>query len=206
MPRAKWLLVVAAAFVVALIAGTGGAIAFENNDQSCDSCHTEPEVTYVAQIDEAVESAIAPTLAAFHAHTVGPFADREGMKAARCIDCHSGPHPIWGRAESLLKAAQDTVAFIAGTAEMPATLDAPFPDANCTKCHTDDYTRDESFENHFHTLLSDPEAPGDIRCADCHLAHQPANDFEHFILRPPTFATCEHCHQEMGRGPTNMQP
>lgn len=204
MGRLKWVGLLAALLAVAVIAGTGSAVVLENNDQFCAACHTEPELTFVAHLSEARATDAAPTLAAFHGVPVGPFAQSPGTKAARCIDCHSGPHPA-DRAATLVKAAGDTVEFVLGTAQQPARLDAPLPDANCTKCHEGDYRAEESFENHFHTLLTDPEAPGDIRCAECHVSHQPASDIDQFTIRSAVIPTCERCHEFMGRGPTNMQ-
>lgn len=204
MPRRRWWALLLVLIGLAALAGTGSAVALENNDEFCDSCHTEPETTYVAQIHEARESESAPTLAAFHAFTTGSFTEQPGTKVARCIDCHSGPHPA-DRAATLVKAAGDSVEFFLGTADMPARLDEPLPDANCTKCHVDDYDADDSFENHFHTLLRDPDAPTTIRCADCHVAHELATDLDQFTVRSAVIPTCERCHEFMGRGPTNMQ-
>lgn len=201
----KWFALLGLGLLLIAIAGTGSAVALENNDQFCDACHTEPEVTFVSHLAEARNTGIAPTLAAFHGSPSGPFAKMPGAQAARCIDCHSGPHPI-DRATTLVKAAGDTVSFILNTAEQPARLDAPLPDINCIKCHQDDYLANDSFENHFHTLLTDPEAPRTIRCADCHVSHQLGNDFDHFTIRPAVIPTCEQCHEFMGRGPRNMAP
>ncbi|HBY95851.1 MAG TPA: hypothetical protein DEP84_18165, partial [Chloroflexi bacterium] len=96
--------------------------------------------------------------------------------------------------------------FFLGRARQPARLDAPLPDTNCIRCHETDYITDQSFENHFHTLLTDVDAPSDIRCVGCHVAHQPASDIDQFTVRSVVIPTCEHCHEFMGRGPRNMQP
>lgn len=204
MGRFKWVGLLAVVAGLGGIAGTGGAVALESNDQFCAACHTEPETTYVAQLDEARATDAAPTLAAFHGAPVGPLAKSPGMRAARCVDCHSGPHPA-DRATTLVKAAGDTVEFFLGTARQPARLEAPLPDVNCTKCHVDDYAADQSFVNHFHTLLTDPEAPKDMRCVECHVSHQPASDISQFAILSVVFPACERCHEFMGRGPTKMQ-
>ena len=45
------LAIILAPIVVALlgIVGVGGALALENQDSFCATCHTEPELTYVAR-------------------------------------------------------------------------------------------------------------------------------------------------------------
>lgn len=194
----RWAAVVIGIGLVVGIAGIGGAVALEQNDHFCASCHTEPEVTYVHQIELAHEEGYARTLAAFHA--LPQERDADGV---RCIDCHGGVG-IKGRAEGLALAFGDTVAFVTGNFEQPATLDHPLPDEACVQCHGD-WAEDRSFENHVHWQFLEEGAPSDIRCVDCHVSHVEANDFDGFIRREIVFPECEACHVHMGEGPRRMR-
>ena len=58
-----WLLVIAIPVIVVFLGASSGVVAmqFENHDDFCASCHSEPESTYVQR------EAAAPTdLASFH--------------------------------------------------------------------------------------------------------------------------------------------
>lgn len=197
MQRLRWAGIVVAVGVIAVTAGAGGAIALEQNDQFCASCHTEPEVTYVHQIELARRQEYARTLAAFHA--LPGARDTDGV---RCIDCHGGVGVV-GRAHGLALAVGDTVAFVTGNYEQPARMDRPLPDVACIQCHTD-WAGERFFENHIHWQFLEEGAPTDIRCVDCHVSHVEANDFERFIRRELVFPQCEACHVHMGEGPRQM--
>ena len=194
-PR-RWALFIGLV-VLALAAGTGGAVTLEEHDPFCAACHTEPETTYVRQIEMAQTQGFAETLAAFHA--LPTDADADGV---RCIDCHGGVG-VRGRVMALATAAGDTVKFVSGRYEQPARLSEPFPDETCIQCHAD-YADDPAFENHVHWAFAEEGAPTDIRCADCHVSHAPGNDFDLYLSRPVVFPLCEECHAALGRGPTDM--
>src|SRR5512143_4066510 len=94
------------------------AMQFENHDDFCASCHSEPEKTYFQR-----EAANAVDLASFHAG-----------KDVHCIDCHSGPGLVPGRISALTLGAKDLLAWVSGHAQQPAVHTRPISDANCLKC------------------------------------------------------------------------
>ncbi len=166
------------------------AMQFENHDSFCASCHTEGELTFYNR--SLVTPTAATDLASFH----------EAKKAARCIDCHTGPGII-GRYGGLMAGSTDLISYFSGHYAQPASLEEPMPDANCTKCHADVLTK-QDFNNHFHFFLSrwqsmDPQNAA--HCADCHLSHDTANDAGAvFLNQNATVTICQKCHQFAGAG------
>ena len=156
------------------------AMQFENHDSFCASCHTQPESVYFQR-----ESANSPLdLASFHTE-----------KETRCIDCHSAGGST-GRAAALMLGARDLMAFVSKHYAQPAPLTRAIQDDNCLKCHAN-LTQRQSFNNHFHILLSkwqalDPEA---ATCVDCHQSHATNGDASiGFLNRDIAAQVCERCH------------
>jgi len=180
---------VAAAFIVFGLAIPLGAMQLENHDSFCASCHTEGEVTFFNR--SLVVSDKSTDLASFHA----------AKKAARCIDCHTGPSII-GRYGGLMAGATDLISFYSGHYPQPAALEEPMSDTNCTKCHADIGVK-QDFNNHFHVLLPkwqamDPKAAG---CVDCHASHDTTNDANAmFLNQTKTEQVCQRCHAVAGQG------
>ncbi|RME42028.1 MAG: hypothetical protein D6791_18770 [Chloroflexi bacterium] len=178
-----------AAAVVAGVAVAGGGVYLETRDSFCAACHTQPETMYYERSIDAEKGGI--DLAAFH-----------HLKAdTRCIDCHGGVG-LQDRLETLVVAAGDTVQFATGRYMQPARMTQPLSNPNCRQCH-DETVRREGFENHFHNLMDDPEAP-DIFCVACHVSHQEGDERAFFIREIDVFPSCNRCHGVMG-GPSDLR-
>ena len=181
---------VIAAFIIFGLAIPFGAMQFENHDSFCASCHTEGELTFFNRSLVAADK--STDLASFHA----------AKKAARCIDCHTGPGLI-GRYGGLMAGSTDLVSFFSGHYPQPAALEEPYPDANCLKCHADLASK-KDFKNHFHVFLAqwqalDPKNAGS--CVDCHASHDTTNDANlMFLNKTNTEQVCQKCHATAGAG------
>jgi hypothetical protein len=199
-------LVAAAIAVVALSAG-GFAFAAtqESHDQFCASCHTQPESTFVAR------STSTPVDLASH-HTT---------QNTLCIDCHSGPG-VTGRMSAELMGAKNAFKWFTGTAVQPAVVNTPIGDPSCLKCHQNVTQRgytpqqpiavpggrsgegdEEGRTGHWHQFLTrwqsaDPNAG---TCVTCHSGHSTDGTAQNgFMNDPKVVATCDACHQALGRG------
>jgi hypothetical protein len=162
------------------------AMQFENHDDFCASCHSEPEQTYFQR-----EANASTDLASFH-----------NTKDVRCIDCHSGPGLVPGRIGALTLGAKDTLAWITGQAKQPAVHTRPIDDANCLKCHQQ-VTQGRDFNNHFHVFLSRWQArdTNAATCVSCHQSHQTNGDAQlAFLNRDHTVNVCQSCHRALGEG------
>ena len=161
------------------------AMQFEHHNVFCASCHTEGEQTFYDR-----STAQTPTdLASIH-----------NIKAqARCIDCHTGPG-IVGRYRGLMAGATDLISYFSGHYPQPASLEEPYPDANCLKCHVD-VTQKQDFNNHFHVFLPRWQAidKNAATCVSCHLSHDTSGDVKiGFLNEKTTVAVCQNCHSVAG--------
>ncbi len=166
------------------IAGIGGALALENQDAFCASCHTQPETTYYQR---SIQSN-ATDLAAFHT-----------KKETHCIDCHSASG-TFGRASGLTQGAHDLANFVRGAYHSPAITTNPLGDDLCVKCHTKIYERPRGAGkaglNHYHFYLLEWQA-ADIdaaRCITCHVPHTMALESMKFMNQGKLGQLCEDCH------------
>ena len=160
------------------------AMQFENHDDFCASCHSQPEATFFQRT-----TAAATDLASFHS-----------TKDVRCIDCHSGPGLVPGRVTSLLLGAKDLLDWTTGHGVQPAALSRPFEDANCLKCHAD-LTQRQDFNNHFHMFLSRWQAQDKnaATCVSCHQGHHTDGEASlAFLSRDSTVQVCQRCHETFG--------
>lgn len=183
--KKRWLIAVIPLALIVLGAVTGvTAMTLENHDSFCASCHSEPETTYFSR-----EAAAPIDLASFHS-----------SKQVNCIDCHSGPGLVPGRASALMLGATDLLAWISGHATQPAVSTRPMDDANCLKCHAD-LTRQQTFNNHFHVFLSRWQAvdKNAAKCISCHGAHTTDGEAQlGFLNRVTTTTVCQACHSAIG--------
>ncbi len=162
------------------------AMQFENHDDFCASCHSQPEATYFQR-----EATTSTDLASFH-----------HAEAVRCIDCHSGPGLVPGRISALTMGAKDLVAWVTGSARQPAVQTRPLDDANCLKCHQA-VTQGSDFNNHFHIFLSRWQAVDQnaATCVSCHQSHQTNGEAQlAFLNQDHTVAVCQSCHQVLRGG------
>lgn len=182
-------LIIVAATIVVGAAAAGGGLYLETRDPFCAACHTQPETMYYERSMNAQAAGI--DLASFHHLEDG----------TRCIDCHGGVG-AQARLETLRLAAGDAVHFMIGRYQQPARMRQPLANPNCRQCH-DDVVVKEGFENHFHNLMDDLEAP-DIFCVACHVTHQEGDERAFFIREDDVFPSCNRCHDVMG-GPSELQ-
>ena len=186
--RSKLLIVIVPmAVLLALGLVTGfTAMQFENHDDFCASCHSEPEAAYYQR-----ELAAPTDLASFHS-----------TKAAHCIECHSGEGLVPGRVSALMLGAKDLLAWTTGRAQQPAVYTRPIDDVNCLKCHADLPNR-RDFNNHFHVFLSRWQAidKNAATCVSCHQSHHTDGEVQlQFLNRTNTLNVCQSCHNTLGGG------
>jgi predicted CXXCH cytochrome family protein len=185
--RKLWLLALIPVVLIVLgVTTVATAMSFENHDDFCASCHSEPESTYFKR------EAAAPTdLASFHS-----------TKQTNCIDCHSGVGLIPGRIESFMLGTKDLIAWNLGRATQPAVHTAPIADVNCLKCHTD-LLKQQNMNNHFHIFLSRWQArdKNAATCVSCHQSHNTNGEVQlGFLNRDTTTNVCQSCHRALGEG------
>jgi hypothetical protein len=181
------LVVLVPLILVVLSAATAvTAMQFENHDDFCASCHSNPEDTYFQR-----EAAASTDLASFHS-----------TQDVRCIDCHSGPGLVPGRISALTLGAKDLLAWVSGQARQPAVYTRPVEDANCLKCHQQ-VTQRRDFNNHFHVFLPRWQAvdKNAATCVSCHQSHHTDGEAQlAFLNRDHTVSVCQSCHQTLGGG------
>ena len=188
LPRALSVaiaIVIGGVFLSAATAVT--AMQFENHDDFCASCHSEPETTFF----QRTTAATATDLASFHS-----------TKEVHCIDCHSGPGLVPGRISALTLGTQDLLAWVSGHAKQPAAYTRPIEDANCLKCHQQ-VTQSRSFNNHFHIFLSRWQSldQNAATCVSCHQGHNTTGEAQlAFLNRVDTTQVCQSCHRTLGGG------
>jgi hypothetical protein len=191
--RFPWWIPAAGAAVVVLAVGfLFTMMKIEETDTFCESCHTQPESTYVGRMGaEAVDAA-----SAHQSHKVRGSPTPGGI---HCIDCHSGPG-LGGRVAAEMLGARNAFLYVSRTMVQPAKMTVPIDDANCLKCHSD-IIASENFNganNHFHFFLArlrsvQPDQP--LNCVDCHNAHHTDGDSTiQFLNKTQTEATCNRCH------------
>lgn len=185
--RARWpRLVLIYTIVAAAMLGGGGLVAahLEDDNAFCASCHTQPETTFFAR----TQAQLPVDLASAHA-----------TERVTCIACHSGAG-VSGRVAAMSLGAHDLGAYLINDYHSPAAPTVRIDDANCLKCHGD-LPAKAGFNNHFHRFLAqwqklDAHA---ATCVDCHSAHATGGDSrEAFLLRAPTVAVCQRCHNFAG--------
>ena len=181
------LVVIVPLVLVVLSAATAvTAMQFENHDDFCASCHSEPEQTFFQR-----EASASTDLASFHS-----------AQDVRCIDCHSGPGLVPGRISALTLGARDLLVWISGHAQQPAVHTRPIDDANCLKCHQQ-VTQQRDFNNHFHVFLSRWQArdTNAATCISCHQSHHTDGEAQlAFLNRDHTVSVCQSCHRAFGEG------
>jgi predicted CXXCH cytochrome family protein len=187
--RSKRLIIIIAAIIALPVLGmatAATAMQFENHDDFCASCHSEPEATYYKR-----ETAAPTDLASFHS-----------TKDAHCIDCHSGEGLVPGRVDAMLLGARDLLAWLSGHAAQPAVNTRPIGDENCLKCHAD-LPQQRNFNNHFHVFLSRWQAldKNAATCVSCHQSHTTNGEAQlQFLNRNTTLNVCQACHAKLGGG------
>lgn len=185
--RKLWLLVLAPVVLIVLgVATVATAMSFENQDNFCASCHSEPESTYFKR-----ESGASTDLASLHS-----------AKDVHCIDCHSGQGLVPGRIDSFLLGTRDLMAWTLGRAQQPATHTVPIGDVNCLKCHAE-LPQNRTMNNHFHVFLSRWQArdKNAASCVSCHESHVTDGEAQlGFLNRERTVNVCQACHRALGAG------
>lgn len=175
-----------AAIGLAAAGGTAFALQLEERSDFCASCHTQPEVEYVARGRAGAPSDLSS------AHLIA--------RGVRCIDCHSGAG-AFGRAAGLRQGAHDLAAYLSGIYANPATTTNPLPDENCAKCHGGVFAG-KGLRNHYHFYLRDwqQQEPGIVaRCITCHTSHtQGASRTVKYAVDGKFNGACNACHAFSG--------
>jgi hypothetical protein len=189
----RWLAIGAGIVILAVALSVLYVSHQEQANTFCVSCHTEPEMTYLARYIRAVEQQSAEDLAAFHYR----------KQEIQCIACHVG-EGVAGRAEVLAFGAHNAFKRYTGFLQQPATIILPVQNEACLKCH-EPRIRQPGFENHMHNKpYYNPEPVPFIRCTDCHPSHRPADERTMFQFRETILPRCEFCHMTVGRGPRGL--
>lgn len=200
--------------VLGVAAGAGGFVygyTSEERDSFCASCHTEPESSHYQRSIAAAKV----DLSSYHA-----------TQDTHCIDCHSGPG-LAGRLAAELDGAINAVKFYTGSAVQPAVLRAPFPDANCLKCHQGvtqfgyvpktqmtapnffgrggegGFEGEEGGLGHWHINLARWQASSANagRCVSCHSGHLTDVNVQNGFLNDQRVEnTCQGCHSVLRGG------
>lgn len=180
---------VIAASIGLAVAAAGSGLYLETRDSFCAGCHTQPETLYYERSIDTQAGGV--DLASFHHLAEG----------TRCVDCHGG---VGARARlgTLVLAAGDALQFVTGRYMQPAMMGQPLSNPNCRQCHEEAVMR-QGFENHFHNLMDDPDAPL-ILCVACHISHQERDERTFFVREDDVFPSCNRCHEVMG-GPSELQ-
>ncbi len=193
--------------LAALVGGVSFVSAQEQNDQFCGSCHTQPESTYLARFQAALNGP-SEDLAAFHHKQLYPRGSSNGQPI-RCIDCHVGEGLV-GRGIVVSLAAWDALKYVTGTERQPAMVVFNVQNEACIKCHEQQVKVNLDkprvpfiIDNHFHYQLFEPGAPA-IQCVDCHVSHQQGAEASGFEFPKTYTPVCEECHRDEGKGPVKM--
>jgi hypothetical protein len=193
--------------LVALVGGVSIVSANEQNDRFCMSCHTEPELTYLARFQSAMGGR-AQDLAAFHHRQLFPRSSPTAQNI-RCIDCHVG-EGLLGRGIVISLSAWDALKYVTGTARQPAVVVFTIQNEACLKCHDqqaklnlDKPVKPFIIDNHFHYKLFEKGAPFE-RCVDCHPSHRDGTETNGFQFRDAIIPVCENCHRKENKGPIKM--
>jgi nitrate/TMAO reductase-like tetraheme cytochrome c subunit len=199
------VLSISIAAVLAIVCSGGGVavgLTLEENNDFCASCHTQPEMAYVARTRAAYKSEHdISDLATFH---IAPTPENKQPQRAplKCISCHGGATTS-DRFETLLTlGVGDGLRFITGQYHHPARTTRPLPDSYCAQCHQNDI-EPRTFANHFHYELKAREAPP-LACVSCHPSHREADALNRYILKEAAYPQCNACHKIMG-GPINLR-
>ena len=195
--------IILVALVVLAIGGAGVSLLLENQDSFCASCHTQPEVKYYQQSQQATVT----TLAAFHT-----------QKQTGCIQCHSGGGPL-GRAQGLQQGIDDLVLYMSGNYKQPAITSNPLGDDSCLKCHAAILTRgrgsppspiqdpvrargNRANDGHYHQFLQRWQAadPRAAHCVNCHTSHTDGPANVGFMTAAPVQQICDGCHRGLHAG------
>ena len=180
-----WIVYGIVAFILFGLVIPMTAMQLENHNSFCASCHTQGEQTFYDRATAATPVDLAS------AHDI--------KDQARCIDCHTGPGII-GRYIGLTAGATDLISYFSGHYPQPAALEAPYPDANCLKCHANIFQKQE-FNNHFHVFLPRWQAldKNAATCVSCHLGHDNTGDVKiSYLNEQTTVQVCQRCHSIAG--------
>ncbi len=203
--RGRWwgfvALVVLAALVVLPAASVSVA---EERNIFCTSCHLKPEQTYY---DRSLIKA---------RQDAADLATAHSQAGLTCVSCHRGDQGPRDRVIALALGAGNTAKFAIGQYDPNHSQVAVrfLLDDSCRRCHVahpelggirpGEINRVVmgGFENHFHTMLFDPQVKTSVTCTDCHPAHREAFPELQFLDQTKVvLPACERCHQELGRGP-----
>ncbi len=228
-PRKRWPLVIVGLLVALFIlGGVGfvGALALEERDSFCASCHTVPETTYVDRATTVMANANAtiPDLATMHYHLT-----QQKNQDFSCIDCHHGDATLGQRIQTLALGGRDVLIYASGkgdpSIEKTQIYQPNLPNDACISCHTQTLLTMKGTDSHFHNFLPQTAAlvasgkqlitsstggrrfgrlrtvDTSVTCTSCHLAHKTVDNSDPSLMMvDPNYAqqACNTCHQDAG--------
>ncbi len=224
------LLIILGALVLFCAGSALGVSVAEENDSFCAVCHLNPERTYVDRADrvaQALEGAREGGLNDEGLWETGRDASRDLASAHRaaalnCVACHRGDNSLSHRATALALGARNTLAYVTGQfdPDHSGVENPTLVEASCLRCHVDQPSLGgvaegqanpvlvESFENHFHAYLFDPQYVDavTIGCLDCHPSHQEIPPIVPYFIDEErvVFPACVQCHIDVGQGPLDL--
>jgi hypothetical protein len=233
MRGGRWgrlVLVLLGGLVLLGIGSAAGASVAEENDAFCAACHVNPERTYVdrartvAQADDATggQGVTGDELWLAGRATARDLASSHRAAALNCVACHRGANDLGDRATALALGARNTLFYLAGQFD-PDHSGVAQPDlvqASCRRCHVDQPQLGgvahgdgnpvliDSFENHFHAYLFDPQYAdrATIGCLDCHPAHLELPPIVPYFIDEErvVLPACVQCHVDVAQGPLDL--
>jgi hypothetical protein len=212
------------------IGSAAGVSVAEEHDSFCATCHLNPERTYVNRaeaVGQASDLAQEQGATGMELWRIGRDAARDlaGSHRARrlkCVACHRGDNGVGDRAVALALGARNTLFYLLGQYDLDhsGVANPDLVEASCLRCHLDkphlggvDAGKEnpvtiDSFENHFHSDLFDPQYVelATVSCLDCHPSHWEIPsiipyfiDEEHVV-----WPACVQCHIDVQKGPVDI--
>jgi len=192
LPAQRWVLAVACALLVGVIAW-GVSDRLEQGNDFCNACHLPDGTPLHQEVRRDFDRMVPVSLAGVHRR--GWVEDREDS-AFRCIDCHAGSGPL-ERTRVKLLAARDGLRYALGRFEEPHGMPFELSPPTCLGCH-------ETFRHSaapgwtvesYHGRAHHDDARDAPRCVACHAVHETDGDaFAYFMARHRVDRQCRVCH------------
>lgn len=215
--------------VLVVVSATGVSMT-EENDAFCATCHLNPERAYVDRsetVGRAFDLAGEQGLVAEELWQSGRDASSDLASAHRaaavnCVACHRGDNGLGDRTKALALGGRNTVLYVTGQFDPDhrGVANASLVEASCNRCHVnepalgsvaDDQANPvvvDSFENHFHSYLFDPQYVDltTVSCLDCHPSHLEIPPIVPYFIDEErvVFPACVQCHIDVQMGPLDL--
>lgn len=215
---------------VLIIVSAAGVSMAEENDAFCATCHLNPERAYVDRseaVDKATDLAREQGLGAEELWQSGrdassDLASAHRAEAVNCVACHRGDNSLGDRATALVLGGRNTVLYAAGQFDLDhsGVGNSSLVEASCIRCHVNEPALGgvaagqanpvaiDSFENHFHSYLFDPQYVDltTVGCLDCHPSHLEIPPIVPYFIDEErvVFPACVQCHIDVQMRPVDL--